>query len=124
VEPSARGWGVLGLGAGAPGAVAAELSRPQWYAAGVGLGGHYQGLGPGLLSAGLPGVRLLLADAQRDTAGQQSAQWLRRALTGVPQADVRLSDTVRDLTDQSERVRLARLSAGYLAEQMATDTRP
>ncbi|QMU74689.1 hypothetical protein GXW83_01720 [Streptacidiphilus sp. PB12-B1b] len=124
VEPSAHGWAVLGLDADARGAVAADLAHPDWYAAGVGVDGRYEALPPGLLSAGGSGVRLLLADTQRDTAGQQSAARLRRALTSVPQADVRLSDTVRDLTDQSERVRLARLSAAYLAEQMATDTRP
>jgi len=123
VEPAARPWGVLGLGQGAPGAVAAELADPGSYAAGAGLGGRYDGLPPALLSAARPGVRLLLADTARDSAGQASAGRLRRALTGVAPGGVRLSDTVRDLDDQSERIRLARLAAGYLAEQMAASSR-
>jgi hypothetical protein len=123
VEPAARPWGVLGLGQGAPGAVAAELADPGSYAAGVGLGGRYDGLPPALLSAARPGVRLLLADTARDPAGQASAGRLRRALVGVAPGGVRLSDTVRDLDDQSERIRLARLAAGYLAEQMAASGR-
>ena len=121
VEPSARSWGVLGLDAGAAPAVAAELGHPEAYAAGVGLGGRYDMLVPG--PAGLPGVRLLLADAARDTAGQASAARLRRMLTGVAPGGVRLSDTVRDLDEQSERIRLARVAAGYLAEQMAVGHR-
>lgn len=121
VEPSARSWGVLGLGAGAPPAVAAEISHPEAYAAGVGLSGRYDGQVPP--SAGVPGVRLLLADTARDTAGQASAARLRRTLTGVGPGGVRLSDTVRDLDEQSERTRLARLAAGYLAEQMAVGDR-
>ena len=123
VEPAAGGWGVLGLGAGAPGAVAAELADPGSYAAGVGLGGRYDGLGPALLSAARPRVRLLLGDTARDTAGQASAARLRHALSGVMPDGIRLSDTVRDLDDQSERTRLARLAAGYLAEQMAAGVR-
>ena len=122
VEPSARSWGVLGLGAGAPCAVAAELGHPEAYAAGVGLGGRYEGLAPAQL-AGPPGVRLLLADTARDTAGQASAARLRHALRGGAQGGVRLTDTVRDLDEQSERTRLARQAAGYLTEQMAPGSR-
>ncbi|MBC3842937.1 hypothetical protein GXW82_30460 [Streptacidiphilus sp. 4-A2] len=128
VEPSARSWGVLGMGAGASAAVAAELAHPEAYAAGVGLGGRYDGLGRDVLgpaaSTGRGGaVRLLLADTARDLAGQASAARLRHALAGAAPW-IRLSDTVRDLDDRSERVRLARQAAGYLAELMAAGTRP
>jgi hypothetical protein len=123
VEPAAGGWGVLGLGAGAPGAVGAELADPASYAAGVGLGGRYESLAPALSSTARPGVRLLLGDTARDTAGQASAERLQHALTGVAPAAVRLSDTVRELDDRSERTRLAQLAAGYLAEQMAAHVR-
>ncbi|QMU67236.1 hypothetical protein [Streptacidiphilus sp. P02-A3a] len=121
VEPSVRSWGVLGLGTGAAPAVAAETTHPEAYAAGVGLGGRYDGQVP--LSTGRPGLRLLLADTARDAAGQASAARLRHALADVAPGGVRLSDTVRDLDAQSERIRLARQAAGYLAEQMAVGDR-
>ena len=122
VDSSPRSWGVLGIDTGAPGAVAEELDHPDAYAAGVGLSGRYDALVGQVRS--LPGVQLLLADAQRDSAGQASAARLRRALTGVPEADVRLSGVVRDFTDQRERVRLVRMAAGYLTERMAAVPHP
>jgi hypothetical protein len=118
VEPVPRSWGVLGIDAGAPGAVAAELARPDAYAAGAGVSGRYDALRP----VSRPGVQLLLADTAQDRAGQASAARLRRALTGVPQAAVRLSDVVNDFSEERERVRLVRMAAGYLTECMASAT--
>ena len=47
VDPPRTAGGGARPGRGAPCALAAELSHPQWYAAGAGLGGRYEGLGAG-----------------------------------------------------------------------------
>ena len=133
VAPDARGWGLLGLDAGAPCAVEAELARPGSFIAAAGLGGRYDDLvrlmshrtphlppHPAAHPATLPpATRLLLADSRRDAAGQDSAARLRSALVRLPRADVRLSSVVRDFSVQRERLRLVRLAAGYLTEQLA-----
>jgi len=126
VEAGARSWGVLGVGPGAACAVGTELAQPESYAAGAGVSGAYDPLLP-VRSGGRSGaqstVRLLLAVAQRDSAGQATAARLRRALAGLPQKQVRLSNSVRDVDDQQERVRLCRLAVDYLTEQMALSSR-
>jgi hypothetical protein len=116
VEPAPHAWGVLGVDADAPAAVAAELADPGAYVAAAGVGGRYDALRP----VPRPGVQLLLADTAQDRAGQASAARLRRALTGLPQAAVRLSDAVDDFTAEREQLRLIRVAAGYLTECMAS----
>jgi hypothetical protein len=127
VVPSADGWGVLGLDAGAPCAVAAELAQPTAYRAAAGLGGRYGALtvpAPAPVHGPASGpVRLLLADAQRDTAGQASAAQLGTALARLPHAEVRRSSAVRDFSAQLERFRLVRVAALYLTEQWAASAR-
>ncbi len=127
VEPAVRSWGVLGVGTDAQCAAQAELAHPESYAAGAGVSGAYDSLLPAVRSGGLSGtqstVRLLLAVAQRDSAGQAAAARLRRALTELPQTQVRLSNSVRDIDEQQERVRLCRLAVDYLTEQMALGSR-
>ncbi|MEZ0091369.1 hypothetical protein [Streptacidiphilus sp. EB129] len=142
VQSAARYWGLLGLDGGAACAVGTEIAHPEDYLAAAGIGGSYDALtpsaalpSPALPSPALPSahsatgaataatssaVRLLLADAHRDTAGQDSAARLHIALARRPHADVRLSSVVRDFTVQRERFRLIRLAAGYLTEQLGS----
>ncbi|MHA6762174.1 hypothetical protein [Streptacidiphilus sp. PAMC 29251] len=126
VDPAAGGWGVLGLDAGAPCAVATELAAPAQYRAAAGLGGRYDAM-PAAVTTAAPGsgsvARLLLADSSRDTAGQASASKLNSALVRLPGTAVRVSSAVRDFSVERERFRLVRLAAGYLTEQLATTRR-
>ncbi|MFC1418193.1 hypothetical protein [Streptacidiphilus cavernicola] len=132
VATSPAGWAVLGLDGGAPCAVAAELAQPTAFRAAAGLGGRYGALpdpaapspspaGTGSVATGR--VHLLLADAQRDTAGQRSASALGTVLARQSHIDVRLSSAVRDFTPSLERFRLVRVAAGYFAEQFAAPAR-
>ncbi|MFC1410750.1 hypothetical protein ACEZCY_16490 [Streptacidiphilus sp. N1-12] len=122
VAPDPGGWAVLGLDAGAPCAVATELAAPGSFGAAAGLGGRYDALRvPGAPASG--SVRLLLADAGRDTAGLASASKLGAALSARPHTAVRLSSAVRDFSADRERFRLVRVAAGYLTEQLATSRR-
>lgn len=124
VQSDARGWALLGLGSGAPCAVTAELDGTGAYPAAAALSGDYGAL-PAVPTMAQPSVqpgtvvRLLLATARRDTAGQASAARLSTALGRLPHTDVRLSAVVRDFTPELERFRLVRLAAGYLTEQLA-----
>ena len=127
LDPDPDGWGVLGLDAGAPCAVAAELAHPSSYRATAALGGRYDSL-PAPASAAGPAasaapLRLLLAASRRDTAGQASASKLNAALVRLPHTDVRLNSAVRDFSVQRERFRLVRLAAAYLTEQFAMSRR-
>ncbi|MEY9939093.1 hypothetical protein [Streptacidiphilus sp. MAP5-3] len=112
-----RSWAELGVDAGSSCAVTAELAHPDVYAGAAVLGG-----GPFARPSGaLPsGIRLLMAQAHRDTAAQADANRLRAGLQGGPDLSVRLSDTVRDLTPELERFRLVRLAANYLTEMFTT----
>ncbi|MBF9070609.1 hypothetical protein [Streptacidiphilus fuscans] len=112
-----RSWAELGVDAGSSCAVTAELAHPDVYAGAAVLGGGSFARPSGALPSG---IRLLLAQAHRDTAGQGDASRFRTALQGAPDLSVRLSDTVRDLTPELERFRLARLAANYLTEMFTT----
>ena len=121
VRKDAQGWALLGLGAGAPCAVAEELAHPALFTAAAGLSGRYEALvplrGP---NTGAPGTaHLLLADAATDTAGQQSTARLRTALAARPRTDLRTAATAQDFSPERERFRLVRQGAGYLTELLA-----
>ncbi|WP_042404861.1 hypothetical protein [Streptacidiphilus carbonis] len=121
VRKDAQGWALLGLGAGAPCAVAAELAHPADFTAAAGLSGHYEALVPlRAPNTGAPGTaHLLLADAFSDTAGQQSAARLRTALATRPRTDLRTVATAQDFSPERQRFRLVRQGAGYLTELLA-----
>lgn len=118
VVPDASGWAALGLGAGAPCAVAADLAHPDAYRAAAALGGRYDAM-PVPAAGGPAPARLLLALARDDAAGQVSASHLNAALVHRPRTEIRVNNAVRDYTAQLERFRLVRLAAGYLTEQFA-----
>ncbi|WP_042375547.1 hypothetical protein, partial [Streptacidiphilus neutrinimicus] len=118
-----RSWAEVGVDGGSSCAVTAELAHPDAYAGAAALGGALPHPVPGKAAGGaspLPsGLRLLLAQARRDTAGQAEASRLRAALQGAPDAAVRLSSVVRDATSARERVRLVRMAADYVTEEFA-----
>jgi hypothetical protein len=122
-----RSWSEIGVDAGSSCAVTAELAHPDAYAGAVALGGALGRVLPhpatGKAAGGsspLPsGIRLLLAQAHRDTAGQAEATRLRTALQGAPDLAVRLSAVVRDATPGRERLRLVRMAADYVTEEFA-----
>ncbi len=107
------------MDAGSACAVSAELAHPDAYAGAAALGGAL----PHPAAGGPSGVRLLLAQAHRDTAAQAEAGRLRAALQGVPDTAVRLSSVVRDATAGRERFRLVRLAADYVTEEFAAAAR-
>lgn len=121
VRKDAQGWALLGLGAGAPCAVAEELAHPALFTAAAGLSGRYEALlplrGPSVTAPGT--ARLLLADTAADTAGQQSTARLRGALAARPHTDLRTVATAQDFSPERERFRLVRQGAGYLTELLA-----
>ncbi|MEY9840870.1 hypothetical protein [Streptacidiphilus sp. EB103A] len=121
VRKDAQGWALLGLGAGAPCAVAEELARPALFTAAAGLSGRYEALlplrGPSVTAPGT--AHLLLADTAADTAGQQSTARLRGALAARPHTDLRTVATAQDFSPERERFRLVRQGAGYLTELLA-----
>ena len=121
VRKDAQGWALMGLGAGAPCAVAEELAHPALFTAAAGLSGRYEALVPLRgAEAGAPGTaHLLLADAATDTAGQQSTARLRTALAARPHTDLRTAATAQDFSPERERFRLVRQGAGYLTELLA-----
>ncbi|MEZ0069593.1 hypothetical protein ABIA32_005638 [Streptacidiphilus sp. MAP12-20] len=117
VATRARSWAELGVDAGSSCAAAAELAHPDAYAGAAALGGTL----PHPSGAAVPaGVRLLLAQARRDLPAQAEANRLRSALLGAPDAGIRLSAVVRDISPDRERFRLARMAANYLTEEFAT----
>nr|WP_134003257.1 hypothetical protein [Streptomyces sp. 846.5] len=121
VRKDAQGWALLGLGAGAPCAVAEELAHPALFTAAAGLSGRYEALlplrGPSVAAPGT--AHLLLADTAADTAGQQSTARLRGALATRPHTDLRMVATAQDFSPERERFRLVRQGAGYLTELLA-----
>lgn len=121
-----RSWAQLGVDAGSSCAVAAELAHPDAYAGAAALGGALPqpaSGSTGRASSLPPGIRLLLAQARRDTAGQAEANRLRSALQGAPDAAIRLSSVVRDATAGRERLRLVRIAADYVTEEFAAAAR-
>jgi hypothetical protein len=118
-----RSWAEVGVDAGSSCAVTAELAHPNAYAGAVALGGALPHPATGRAAGGpspLPaGIRLLLAQAHRDTAGQAEAARLRAALQGATDAAVRLSAVVRDATPRREHLRLVRMAADYVTEEFA-----
>ncbi|WP_152627661.1 hypothetical protein [Streptacidiphilus melanogenes] len=119
-----RSWAEVGVDAASSCAVTAELAHPDAYAGAAALGGALPHPAPGKAASGasspLPsGLRLLLAQAHRDTTGQAEANRLRVALQGAPDAAVRLSAVVRDSTPARERIRLVRMAADYVTEEFA-----
>ncbi|MEY9875720.1 hypothetical protein ABH931_005224 [Streptacidiphilus sp. MAP12-33] len=118
-----RSWAELGVDTGSACAVTAELNHPDVYAGAAALGGALPHPAASRGSGQAPGVRLLLAQAHRDTTGQAEAGRLRTALQGAPDAAVRLSSVVRDLTAGRERFRLVRLAADYVTEEFAAAVR-
>ncbi|WP_037602069.1 hypothetical protein [Streptacidiphilus rugosus] len=116
VATRARSWAELGMDAGAACAATAELAHPDTYAGSVALGGTLPHPAAGSVPAG---VRLLLAQAHRDLPAQAEANRLRAALTGAPDAGIRLSAVVRDISPDRERFRLVRMAANYLTEEFA-----
>ena len=121
VASRSRSWAELGVDGGSSCAAAAELTHPDAYAGAAALGGalpHPAASGGGASSLP-PGIRLLLAQAHRDTTGQAEANRLRSALQGHPDTAVRLSSVVRDATTGRERFRLVRMAADYVTEEFA-----
>ncbi|MFC1442932.1 hypothetical protein ABUW04_32260 [Streptacidiphilus sp. N1-10] len=121
VRKDAQGWALLGLGAGAPCAVAEELAHPPLFTAAAGLSGRYEALLPlrGANAAAPGTAHLLVADTAADTAGQQSTARLRTALAARPRTDLRTAATAQDFSPDRERFRLVRQAAGYLTELLA-----
>lgn len=121
-----QGWGALGVGDGAPCAVAAELTRPDLYGAAAAVSGRYDAVALAQAAADAPAGpaprQLFLAAAKADGEGQNSAHKLSDALrTGkgpAAKAVVTISNVVQDFTPERERLRLVRLAAQYLSDTL------
>ncbi|WP_037574679.1 hypothetical protein [Phaeacidiphilus oryzae] len=105
------GWGVIGIGAGAPEAVRRALTEPGRYAAGAGVAGRY----PAPYPSAAKGAHVLLANAHRDRAGVASALRLRAAAP----AAVHVSSNARDFLPARERYRLVRQALVYLTGRLS-----
>jgi hypothetical protein len=106
-----RGWGILGIGDGAPDAVRHALTEPDRYAAGAGIAGRYAPPFP----RAARGARVLLVNAHRDGGGADSALRLSAA---APDA-VTTSSDVRDFLPERERFRLVRQALVYLTGKLS-----
>ncbi|MDH6138317.1 hypothetical protein P3T35_000294 [Kitasatospora sp. GP30] len=125
LPPGPQGWAALGVAAGAPCAVAAELTHPELYGAAAGVSGRYDAaaLSPAAGAPSGPAPRVLLAAAKDDADGLAAAHRLTDALRTdrgrAPRTQVRISDAVLDYTPERERLRLVRLAAQYLSDTLA-----